>query len=124
MGAGLALWLAPRAAGEIRARAAGSARDLGHAVSGRYRDVRGRVAGAMDGFARKGQGLRDGASAALMAGVLGGWVWGASGRWELARALRTAERLDGLGAGDGPRRLDLGVFNEEIDQAEHPSGPR
>lgn len=34
---------------------------------------------------------RIGASVALLAGVLGGWVWGASGRWELARALRTAE---------------------------------
>jgi gas vesicle protein len=60
LGAGLALWLAPRAAAEIRARAVDSAKYLGDAVSGRYRDARGRVAGAVDGFTRKGQGLRDG----------------------------------------------------------------
>jgi hypothetical protein len=34
---------------------------------------------------------RVGASVALLAGILGGWLWGASGRGELARALRTAE---------------------------------
>ncbi len=60
VGAGLALWLAPRAAAEIKARAFDSARNLGDAVSGRYRDARGRVAGAVDGITRTGQGLRDG----------------------------------------------------------------
>jgi hypothetical protein len=59
VGAGLALWLVPRAAAEIKARAIDSARNLGDAVSGRYRDARGRVSGAVDGFTRKGQGLRD-----------------------------------------------------------------
>lgn len=39
---------------------------------------------------------RVGASAALLVGILGGWVWGASGRGELARALRTAELRNGL----------------------------
>jgi hypothetical protein len=34
---------------------------------------------------------RVGASVALLAGILGGWLWGASGRGELARALRAAE---------------------------------
>ncbi len=60
VGAGLALWLAPRAAAEIRARAVDSAKNLGDAVSGRYRDARGRVAGAVDDLTRTGQGLRDG----------------------------------------------------------------
>jgi gas vesicle protein len=60
IGAGLALWLAPRAAAEITARAVGSARNLGDAVSGRYRDARGRVADAVDDLTRQGQGLRDG----------------------------------------------------------------
>lgn len=32
-----------------------------------------------------------GAVVALMAAVLGGWLWGSSGRWEIDRALRAAE---------------------------------
>jgi hypothetical protein len=31
------------------------------------------------------------AAAALSAALLGGWLWGASGRWDIERALRTAE---------------------------------
>ena len=34
---------------------------------------------------------RVGVVVVLMAGVLGGWLWGASGRWEIDRALRAAE---------------------------------
>ena len=60
VGAGLALLLAPRAAAEIKERAVGSAKDLGNAVSERYRDARLRVTGAVDGLTRKGQGVRDG----------------------------------------------------------------
>jgi gas vesicle protein len=60
VGAGLAMWLAPRAAEEIKERAVGSAKRLGDAVSERYRDARLRVAGAVDGLTRKGQGVRDG----------------------------------------------------------------
>jgi gas vesicle protein len=58
-GAGLALWLAPRAASEIKARAVESAKDFGDAVSGRYRSARLRVTESVDGLSRKGQGLRD-----------------------------------------------------------------
>lgn len=104
---------------------------------------------------------RVGASMALLAGLLGGWTWGASGRWELARALRTAELRNDLteasaavlgarvnlceadyagmsrrlenartlvgragarfgtpGVSDEPRRLGLGGFDGEIDQAQ------
>lgn len=39
---------------------------------------------------------RIGVAVALLAGILGGWFWGASGRGELARALRTAERRNEL----------------------------
>ena len=60
IGAGLAMWLAPRAAEEIKERAVGSAKRLGDAVSERYRDARLRVTGAVDGLTRKGQGVRDG----------------------------------------------------------------
>jgi AcrR family transcriptional regulator len=34
---------------------------------------------------------RVGVVVALMAAVLGGWLWGASGRWDIDRALRAAE---------------------------------
>jgi gas vesicle protein len=59
VGAGLAMWLAPRAAAEVKARAVDSAKQLGDAVSDRYRDARLRVTGAVDGLTRKGQELRD-----------------------------------------------------------------
>jgi gas vesicle protein len=59
-GAGLAMLLAPRAAAEIRERAVGSAKQLGDAVSGRYRNARLRVTGAVDGLTRRGQEVRDG----------------------------------------------------------------
>ena len=60
VGAGLAMWLAPRAAAEIKARAVDSAKSLGNAVSDRYRDTKIRVTDAVDGLTRKGQGVRDG----------------------------------------------------------------
>ena len=59
IGAGLTMLLAPRAAAEIKGRALGSAKDLGDALSERYRDARTRVTDAVDVLARKGQGLRD-----------------------------------------------------------------
>lgn len=58
-GAGLAMWLAPRAAAEVKARAVNSAMNFGDAVSERYRDARRRVTETADGLSRKGQGLRD-----------------------------------------------------------------
>ncbi len=60
-GAGLAMWLAPRAAAEIKARAVSSAKEFGDAVSERYRGARLRASETVDGLSRKGQGLRDGA---------------------------------------------------------------
>jgi gas vesicle protein len=60
IGAGLTMLLVPRAAAEIKERAAGSAKQLGGAVSERYRDARRRVTGAVDGLTRKGQAVRDG----------------------------------------------------------------
>lgn len=61
VGAGLAMWLAPRAVAEIKARAVDSVKTFGDAVSERYRDARFRVTDAVDGLTRQGQGLRDGA---------------------------------------------------------------
>jgi len=51
VGAGLALWLAPRAAGK--------AKTLVDAMSGRYRDARLRINNTVEGLSRKGQGIRD-----------------------------------------------------------------
>lgn len=59
LGAGLAMWLAPRAAAEIKARAAHSVKALGDAVFNRYRDAGRRLTEAVDSLTRKGQGLRD-----------------------------------------------------------------
>lgn len=59
VGAGIAMWLAPRAAAEIKARAVDSMKDLGNVATERYRDVKLRVSGAVDDLTRKGQGVRD-----------------------------------------------------------------
>jgi gas vesicle protein len=69
VGAGLAMLLAPRAAAEIKERAAGSAKHLGGAVSERYRDARLRAAGAVDGLARKGRWVRESVSEAVVRGA-------------------------------------------------------
>ena len=61
--------LAPRAAAEIKERAAGSAKHLGGAVSERYRDAKLRAAGAVDGLARKGRWVRESVSEAVVRGA-------------------------------------------------------
>jgi gas vesicle protein len=60
VGAGLAMFLAPRAAAEIKARAIDSAKSLGDAASEQYRQTKRRVTGAVDDLTRKGQEARDG----------------------------------------------------------------
>ena len=69
VGAGLAMLLAPRAAAEIKERAAGSAKHLGGTVSERYRDAKLRAAGAVDGLARKGRWVRESVSEAVVRGA-------------------------------------------------------
>ena len=59
VGAGLAAWLAPRAAAELRDRVTGSAKRLGKRAVEQYRDASGRIVEAAGEFARKGNGLRD-----------------------------------------------------------------
>jgi gas vesicle protein len=59
VGAGLALWLAPRAASELGERLADSAKGLGERASERLRDVNARVGDAVDEVTRTGQGVRD-----------------------------------------------------------------
>ncbi|MCX6551343.1 MAG: YtxH domain-containing protein [Acidobacteria bacterium] len=69
VGAGLAMWLAPRAAAEIKARAVGSMKNLGDVAAERYRDARLRVTDAVDGLTRKGQGVRDGVMDTVVRGA-------------------------------------------------------
>lgn len=69
VGAGLALWLAPKAAAEIKARAVDSVKTLGNAASDRYQDARLRVSDAVDGLTRKGQGVRDAMSDSVIRGA-------------------------------------------------------
>jgi gas vesicle protein len=69
IGAGLAMWLVPRAAAELKARAVDTARTLGDEVSGCYRDARLRVTDVVDGLTRKGQSLRDEACDTVVRGA-------------------------------------------------------
>ncbi len=69
IGAGLALWLTPRAAGELRERLTESAKDLSRRAADRYQDASGRVNDAVDEITRKGQGVRDGVADAVARGA-------------------------------------------------------
>jgi len=68
-GAGLALWLAPRAVAEIKGRAADSVRNLKDAVSERARDARSHVTDAVEDLTRTGQGVRDGVCDTVVRGA-------------------------------------------------------
>jgi gas vesicle protein len=58
-GAGLALWLAPRGASELRERMTDSARNLGERASERFQQVTARGGEAVDELTRTGQRVRD-----------------------------------------------------------------
>ena len=58
VGAGLALWFAPRLASELRARVTDSAKDIGQRVGDRYDQVSARLGQAADEVTRKGQDVR------------------------------------------------------------------
>ena len=59
VGAGLAVWLVPRAAAELRDRMTESAGRLGKRAAEHYRDASGRVADAAGELARTSDGIRD-----------------------------------------------------------------
>lgn len=69
VGAGLAIWLAPRMRSELRQRVADSARNLGQRASEQYQETRVRVGGALDELGRKGEGLRDQAAGVVARGA-------------------------------------------------------
>ena len=69
VGAGLALWCAPRLAAELRERVTGSARDLGQSVSDRYDQVTMRAANVATEVTRQAQDVRDGVADAVAHGA-------------------------------------------------------
>jgi gas vesicle protein len=81
VGAGLAIWLAPRVAAELRERMSDSARSLGKRASDQYQQASTRVGEVVDELARKGQGVRDDVAGAV-----------ARGAHEVARGAHEVER--------------------------------
>lgn len=69
VGAGVVLWLAPRSASEIRARATDTARRLGKRASDEYEHASTRVVEAVDELTRKGQHVRDNLAEAVAHGA-------------------------------------------------------
>lgn len=69
VGAGLGMFFAPRAVVELRKRAADSARSLGNAASDQYHQASARIGNAVDEITKKGQGLRDDLSDAVVRGA-------------------------------------------------------
>ena len=59
VGAGLAMWLAPRTASELRQRITKSATNFGQRASEQYEHANARVGEAVDEITRKGEGVRD-----------------------------------------------------------------
>jgi len=69
VGAGLAIWLAPRLGSELRERMSDSARSLRQQVSEQYRQVSTRVGEAVDELTQKGQDVRDDVAGAVARGA-------------------------------------------------------
>jgi gas vesicle protein len=69
VGAGLTLWLAPRAASELRDRATRAGQALRKRTSDRYQDASARVSEAIDELTRKGHAVRDEAADAVAKGA-------------------------------------------------------
>ena len=69
VGAGVALWLAPRMAAEIRQRATDSAKGLGQRASEHYRQAGVHLGEAVDELTRKGQGIRNEVADAVARGA-------------------------------------------------------
>ena len=69
VGAGVAMWLAPRMAAEIRQRATDSAKSLRQRASEHYRQAGVHLGEAVDELTRKGQGIRDEVADAVAQGA-------------------------------------------------------
>ena len=69
VGAGVALWLAPRMASELRERITDSAKGLGLQASEQYEQASSRVGEAVSELTRKGQDVRDDVADAVARGA-------------------------------------------------------
>ena len=69
VGAGLAMWLTPRSASELRERVTKSARTLGQRATEQYRQASTRVGGVVDELTRKGEGVRNDVADAVARGA-------------------------------------------------------
>ena len=69
VGAGLAIWLAPRAASELRQQLTESANDVRRRASDRLQQTSARVGEAVDEITRRGQGVRDEVAEAVARGA-------------------------------------------------------
>ena len=68
-GAGLMMWLAPRAAAEVRKRVTDSAKNLGKQASEQYEHVSTRVGQVVDELSRNGHGVLDGVADTVARGA-------------------------------------------------------
>jgi len=69
IGAGLALWLAPRGASELRGRVTESAKRIGRDAAARYQEASARATDAIDELTRKGNSVRDDVANAVARGA-------------------------------------------------------
>ena len=69
VGAGLAIWLVPRAASELRNRLTDSLDDVGNRASDQFQQASARVGETVDHITRKGQGVRDDVAEAVARGA-------------------------------------------------------
>jgi gas vesicle protein len=69
VGAGLTLWLAPRASSEMRQRLTASAESLGQRASERYRQASTQLATVVEDIGTRGQGARNGLADAVAHGA-------------------------------------------------------
>lgn len=69
VGAGLAIWLVPRAASELRNRLTDSLDDVGNRASDQLQQASARVGETVDHITRKGQGVRDDVAEAVARGA-------------------------------------------------------
>jgi gas vesicle protein len=69
VGAGLALWLVPRAAAEARERVTDAAKAVGDRATARYQQISTRISGAVEDLTDKGLDVRNDAADAIARGA-------------------------------------------------------
>ena len=69
VGAGLAMWLAPRLSSELRQRMADSAKNIGTRAADQYDQASARVVQVVSNLTRKGQDVRDEVADAVARGA-------------------------------------------------------